>query len=85
MSEQHVRLGSSQDITSETKKYLLIIDPAGLLDFLRSQSNLCIKATQWRNRVKPSIFRGYFLLFYQGRVTEVWPLFTGWPLFGVGL
>ena len=24
----------------------------------------------------------YIILFYQGRVTEVWPLFTGRPLFG---
>ena len=26
---------------------------------------------------KRSLFRGYFVLFYQGRVIEVWPLFTG--------
>ena len=34
---------------------------------------------------KWSLFRGYFVLFYQGRVIEVWPLFTGWSLFRGGL
>ena len=34
---------------------------------------------------KWSLFGGNFVLFYQGRVTEVWPLFTGWSLFGGGL
>ena len=28
---------------------------------------------------------GYIVLFNQGRVTEVWPLFTGWSLYGGGL
>ena len=27
-------------------------------------------------------FRGYIALFNQGRVTELWPLFTMWPFFG---
>ena len=31
------------------------------------------------------LFGGYFVLFYQGRVIEMWPLFTGWSLFGGGL
>ena len=31
---------------------------------------------------KWSLFGGHFDLFYQGRVIEVWPLFTGWSLFG---
>ena len=31
---------------------------------------------------KWSLFGGYFVIFNQGRVTEVWPLFTGWSLFG---
>ena len=26
---------------------------------------------------KKSLFEGYFVLFYQGMVIEVWPLFTG--------
>ena len=30
---------------------------------------------------KWSLFGGYFVLFYQGSVIEVWPLFTGWSLF----
>ena len=30
---------------------------------------------------KWSLFGGYIVLFNQGRVTEVWPLFTGWSLF----
>ena len=30
---------------------------------------------------KLSLFEGYIVLFNQGRVTEVWPLFTGWSLF----
>ena len=34
---------------------------------------------------KWSLFEGYFVFFYQGRVIEVWPLFTGWSLFGGGL
>ena len=34
---------------------------------------------------KWSLFGGYIVLFNQGYVTEVWPLFTGWPLFGGGL
>ena len=29
--------------------------------------------------------RGYTVLSNQGRVTEVWSLFTGWSLFGGGL
>ena len=33
---------------------------------------------------KWSLFRGYIVLFNQGRVTEVWPLFTVWSLFGGG-
>ena len=31
---------------------------------------------------KWSLFEGYIALFYQGRVVQVWPLFTGWSLFG---
>ena len=31
---------------------------------------------------KWSLCGGYFVLFYQGKVIEVWPLFTGWYLFG---
>ena len=34
---------------------------------------------------KWSLFGGYFILFYQGRAIEVWPLFTGWSLFRGGL
>ena len=34
---------------------------------------------------KWSFFGGYFVLFYQGKVIEVWTLFTGWSLFGGGL
>ena len=34
---------------------------------------------------KWSLFGGYIILFNQGRVTEMWPIFTGWPLFRVGL
>ena len=34
---------------------------------------------------KWSLFRGNFVLFYQGRIIEKWPLFTVWSLFGVGL
>ena len=34
---------------------------------------------------KWSLFGGYFVLFYQGRVIEVLPLFTGWSLIGCGL
>ena len=34
---------------------------------------------------KCSLFGGNILLFKQGRVTEVWPLITGRPLFGGGL
>ena len=30
---------------------------------------------------KWSLFGGYLVLFYQGSVIEVWPLFTGWSLF----
>ena len=29
--------------------------------------------------------RGYYVLFYQAGFIEVWPLFTGWSLFGIGL
>ena len=32
-----------------------------------------------------SLFGGYIALFFQGRGTDVWPLFTGWSLFGGGL
>ena len=32
-----------------------------------------------------SLFGGYFVLFYQERVIEVWSLFAGWSLFGGGL
>ena len=32
-----------------------------------------------------SLFQGYIVLFYQGRVLEVWPLFTEWSLFRGGL
>ena len=31
------------------------------------------------------LFGGYIVLFYQGMVTEVWPLFTGWSLLGGSL
>ena len=31
---------------------------------------------------KCPLFGGYIVLFGQGRVTEVLPLFTGWSLFG---
>ena len=31
------------------------------------------------------IFGGYIFLFYQGRITEVWPLFTWLSLFRGGL
>ena len=35
------------------------------------------------------VFKSYYeicsVLFYQGRFIEVWPLFTGWSLFGGGL
>ena len=31
------------------------------------------------------LFGGFFVLFYQGRVIEVWPLFTNWDLFGCDL
>ena len=34
---------------------------------------------------KWSLFGGYFVLFYQGRVIDEWPLFTGWSVFGGGL
>ena len=34
---------------------------------------------------KWSLFGGYFVLFYQVTVIEVWPLFTGWSLFRCGL
>ena len=34
---------------------------------------------------KWSLFVGYFVLFYQIRIIEVWPLFTGWSFFGGGL
>ena len=34
---------------------------------------------------KLPLLGGYILLFNQGKVTEVWPLFTGWSLFGGGL
>ena len=34
---------------------------------------------------KWTLFRGYIVLFYQGRDFEVWPLFTGWSLLGGGL
>ena len=34
---------------------------------------------------KWSLFGGYYVLFYQGRVIELWPLFTWWSLFGGGL
>ena len=30
------------------------------------------------------LFGGYFVLFYQGKVIEVWPVFAGWSLFGGG-
>ena len=30
------------------------------------------------------LFGGYIVLFNQGRVTEEWPLFTGWSLVGGG-
>ena len=30
---------------------------------------------------KWSLFGGYFVLFYQGRIIEVWSLYTGWPLY----
>ena len=32
-----------------------------------------------------SLFGGYFVLLYQGRVIAVWPLFSGRSLFGGGL
>ena len=28
------------------------------------------------------LFGGYYVLFYQGGIIEVWLLFTGWSLFG---
>ena len=31
------------------------------------------------------LFRGYIVLLNQGTGSEVWPLFTGWYLFGGGL
>ena len=34
---------------------------------------------------KQSLLGGYIVLFYQGRVSEVRPLFTGLSLFGDGL
>ena len=34
---------------------------------------------------KWSLFGGYIVLFNQGKVTEVWPLFAGWSLFEGGL
>ena len=34
---------------------------------------------------KWSLFKGYFVLFNQERVIEVWPLFPGWSLFRDGL
>ena len=34
---------------------------------------------------KWSLFAGYIVLLYKGRVIEVWPLFTGWSLFRGGL
>ena len=34
---------------------------------------------------KWSLFGGYFVILYQGRVIEVWPLFTVWSLFRDGL
>ena len=34
---------------------------------------------------KWSLFGGYIVLFNQGRVIEVWPLFTGWSLLAGGL
>ena len=52
------------------------------------QSNLWIKTTQGKDMVfidKCSLFGGFFVLFYQRRVIEMWPLFTGWPLIQVWL
>ena len=34
---------------------------------------------------KWSLFGSYLVLFSQGMVIEVWPLFTGWSLYGDGL
>ena len=31
------------------------------------------------------LFGGYIVLINQRRVTEEWPLFTGWTLFGGGI
>ena len=45
---------------------------------LREIQNMVFK-NKW------SLFGSYFVLFYQGRVIEVWPLFTGWSLFRGGL
>ena len=30
------------------------------------------------------LFGGYIVLFNEGRVTNEWPLFTGWSIFGGG-
>ena len=32
---------------------------------------------------KWSLFGGFFVIFYQGRFFVMWPLFSGWSLFGV--
>ena len=34
---------------------------------------------------KCPLIGGYIVLFNNGKVTEMWPLFTGWSLFQVGL
>ena len=31
------------------------------------------------------LFGGYFVLFSEGQIIEVWRLFRGWSLFGGGL
>ena len=31
------------------------------------------------------LFGGNFVIFYQGKVIDMWPLFKGWSLFGGGL
>ena len=51
------------------------------------QSNLWINAMQGIDGTWPKLTSGLYLevLFYQGRVIEVLPLFTGWSLFTGGI